>query len=788
MNRRRLALALLLALTGAMMVAAPALAHALLVRSSPDADAELLSPPGAVEMWFSEPLEPAFSNARLVGPDGQDVQTGAAIVDSNDPTHMTLALGSLEPGIYTVAWQTLSQVDGHEWFGSFPFTLLNPDGSRPAPGQAVDVSGGRGELPTPGEAGSRWLMLVPAMLIAGGAFFQLVVVPGREAEHLARRAEGNLAGVIWLAAAGLVVGVAVTLLLQAGRLGGAATLTKLALGTRTGLLGMIRVLLAAILGMAAAQLQPDNPAARALRLMLPPVAALLVVVLTAAESPITAGTWLMGAMLALAPLVGVYGGDRRRWSYRSLAIGSLILLLSFSTASHAGAAQGSLWAVLADLIHLAAASVWFSGLVLLAMLWIQTRRASPSQGYLQTVKRFSAVAGVSVFVILVTGTFGSLVELPSLRSLWTTAYGRVLLVKLGLVFAAMAIAYTNNRRVRTSKGTERLPSRITLEAGVATGILLVVAFLVQTPTPRSQTIGQESNALRIPFNQLTPTDDLIVHIQVDPNEAGQNRFWVHLYHADGSDIGEVQLVRLFFEHQELQLGRSSVDLEPLGQDTFAEQGSYLSQPGRWQEQVYVRRRGMDDLLSAVQFEVSPAASATGTSPLSNPVPGLPPLALLGGLSLVVGVVPFLWPGLRTKRLTRALPAAGALLVAFGIFGAVRGATGFTTNELPLIQRTNPNPPTSDSLARGKEIYQQSCVICHGVSGKGDGPVGVTLSPRPSDFVIHMPPGIHTDGQLLEWISNGFPDTAMPAFSEGYSEEQLWDVINYIRTFAPDNDN
>ncbi len=58
-----------------------------------------------------------------------------------------------------------------------------------------------------------------------------------------------------------------------------------------------------------------------------------------------------------------------------------------------------------------------------------------------------------------------------------------------------------------------------------------------------------------------------------------------------------------------------------------------------------------------------------------------------------------------------------------------------------------------------------------------------LRPRPADFRVHMAPG-HTDTQLFDWIAHGVAGTGMPAFGENLTEEQIWDVINYIRTFAP----
>ena len=96
---------------------------------------------------------------------------------------------------------------------------------------------------------------------------------------------------------------------------------------------------------------------------------------------------------------------------------------------------------------------------------------------------------------------------------------------------------------------------------------------------------------------------------------------------------------------------------------------------------------------------------------------------------------------------------------------------------------NPVPATDVSLARGQEIYGQQCAICHGVQGRGDGPLARTMVPRPADFRVHMAEG-HTEGQLFDWLSNGVPDTAMQGFGDQLSVEDRWNVINYLQTFAP----
>lgn len=92
---------------------------------------------------------------------------------------------------------------------------------------------------------------------------------------------------------------------------------------------------------------------------------------------------------------------------------------------------------------------------------------------------------------------------------------------------------------------------------------------------------------------------------------------------------------------------------------------------------------------------------------------------------------------------------------------------------------NPVPMTQASLERGKAVYDVFCVPCHGVTGKGDGPV----SPR---FVPPPPldsPAIkgRTDGYLYATVRLGSLSTLMPGYGYRMTEQQRWDVVNYVRS-------
>ena len=172
-------------------------------------------------------------------------------------------------------------------------------------------------------------------------------------------------------------------------------------------------------------------------------------------------------------------------------------------------------------------------------------------------------------------------------------------------------------------------------------LMLIVAVFVQTQPPRDAALNNSAVVPELPFNDITQVDDLYAHVQVSPDRAGENRFWVHLYRADGTAIGEVQLVRLLFNYRDAELGQASADLKSLGQDVFALDGTYLNQAGSWDLSIYVRRRGVDDAIGQLRLTV-PASTraATASDPWQNPIPSFPADGLLAVIMITLGVIPF----------------------------------------------------------------------------------------------------------------------------------------------------
>ena len=90
---------------------------------------------------------------------------------------------------------------------------------------------------------------------------------------------------------------------------------------------------------------------------------------------------------------------------------------------------------------------------------------------------------------------------------------------------------------------------------------------------------------------------------------------------------------------------------------------------------------------------------------------------------------------------------------------------------------NPVPATAESVAIGEYLYQLNCLVCHGVEGRGDGPVGMLLETSPVDMHLEYTQD-QADGQLFFTITRG--RVTMPYYRDALSQEERWHVINYIR--------
>ena len=98
------------------------------------------------------------------------------------------------------------------------------------------------------------------------------------------------------------------------------------------------------------------------------------------------------------------------------------------------------------------------------------------------------------------------------------------------------------------------------------------------------------------------------------------------------------------------------------------------------------------------------------------------------------------------------------------------------------RQANPVKPTPESIAKGKKYYGYDCAMCHGKDGDGKGEVSADMKIKASDFSALTTLKDRTDGELFYIIKNG--KGPMPPEGDRLKPEELWNLVNYIRTFSP----
>ncbi|HZQ82680.1 MAG TPA: CopD family protein [Gaiellaceae bacterium] len=419
---------------------ASAFAHATLRSTTPHFGKELQQGPKTIELHFDQYVKLFNASAiKVLNTNGKDFAYGA----HTQGTNVVADVRALPTGAYTVRWQAVS-ADSHVVSGVWTFGVRVP---APAINDAYGAGG-----PTRTEDIVRWIWFLGIALAIGALGVRLIVLRGLPVPRSLDRRIAVAAGI------GCIVE------LQAG-------VAAFSLRSEDALqLSFGRFLYGDLSPMASTRF---GEAFITMTLVFALVLALVYL------------AWLLDRVVFFVPA----------FALAVLVVGGL------SISGHDGSGDpGSSWKTeIADWVHLTAASLWIGGLATMALLlW----RSAPELRRPMFL-RFSRMATILIVLVLAAGTYMAIVRLPHLHDLWSTGYGRVLLVKIALVCLALAWGAFHHFLVRPAleRADEGFLSHIGRsligESMVGVAVLLVAAVLVDSkPPPRP--LPQGPSALRIP--------------------------------------------------------------------------------------------------------------------------------------------------------------------------------------------------------------------------------------------------------------------------------------------------
>ncbi|WP_103352552.1 copper resistance CopC/CopD family protein [Amycolatopsis sp. CA-128772] len=437
------ALALLALLAGWLLFSAtPASAHVEIISSTPGDGARLSAAPSLVSVTLSENVGIQPGSIKVVDLGGRQVDTGPVFQPGEAAEQVAVRLqAGLPDGSYLVEYAFVS-ADSHPVRGTVAFVV----GTGPLVTSAGAVSAATGTDAAVGALSTtvRWLAYLGVVLL-GGLAFVVLCRPAARTDPRARRL------LSW--GAGLV----------------------------------------AVTTVAAFVLQGPYAAGRNLEAVF--------------DTGLLADTWrvaygklLLLRLAAVAALAVLVPGllrpalpDRLRSRYENLAmVSGFVVLLTFSATGHPVTDPIMFVSVTADLVHFGAIALWAGGLTQLALALF---RPAADEDLAPVAARFSGLAAGSVGAIALSGAVLALRIMPSLRTLWTTGFGLLVLLKIAGFAVLLAVASRSRRAVHRSltgtaeKGAtktvaaslHRLRLAVAVEVVLSVGVLALAALLTVTP-------------------------------------------------------------------------------------------------------------------------------------------------------------------------------------------------------------------------------------------------------------------------------------------------------------------
>ena len=726
-------------------------AHGYVVRAIPADRSTLERPPTRLQYWFSEDLEPRFSEIKLRDQSGEVIASGS--VDAKNHALLSLRVpAGLGDGAYIVELRPAFASDGHVIAESRVFYVGEEVG-----GVTGSAAADRAlPLEVIWRAG---LNLANFLFFGASLLYAVVLLPawgnpqhpqGILPNRVMRRLRNCLAAAVALA----LLANLVALLQQSMVFFNADAFQVIQqnlwgvvlIGSRFGDVWIFRTLLlifCAVLLFVAEFYRPLMPG-------------------------LSAGIW------------------------RGLPwLGALFIGLTMVTSHAAGSTLMPWLAIAVDWLHALAAAFWTGGALALTLLLPAALAPLDGEQRHEAIRavmlRFSRIVTPLVALMIVSGIYNAANFFVTPADL-DTGYGRTLALKLLLIAPLLLIGAWQHivlrpqLAARLERACAVLPwslrrwmaqvvatgKALRLEVMLMLSLLGAVALLSATPVPEPASLRSE-----VETPQITQTvGDYTVTSAIIPGGPGVNTYDSVVWRgeAPATDVR----VHLQLVHPRRGIRSPWHQTEQVEEGLFVAAGDEISEAGEWWSLIDIVSEDGAVTRAAAAWEISDAAAVIQSRPPD-----------VGHFALLLAIV-FLLASIVQRRARRllsalklgpasALLALGALVVSVAVmaFGALminERQRQYEETLYPPPEPVNTVLPDAESLRRGEALYREHCLIWQGQS---------------ADFrALRNRLGSARDDFLYSVVVAGWRE--LPACEGELSERDRWDIVNYFRSFEARN--
>lgn len=300
----------------------------------------------------------------------------------------------------------------------------------------------------------------------------------------------------------------------------------------------------------------------------------------------------LGVIVAVVAAIVACAGSISRARRAAAVVATLALTGAFVMTGHSRTTH-PVWLVsIVDAIHVSSGALWAGGLIL-ALLSLARRRTDPDGdpvGAAALIVRFSHLATVAVTAIVISGVAMAFKNIGSLSGLFSTAYGRLVLVKVAaLGLAGLAAAYNHFRLVPAVRARPDRPTAWRyLQRAMGVEVFAVVVIFGATGALVNAVPARTIAVQHTVFSGTAPIGKGTVNIVVDPATTGTSA--IHLYVLDdkGRADDRQESVSLQLTLPSRDIGPLDVRLTKAGPGHYQAGGRLFTLPGKWQVTVLER--------------------------------------------------------------------------------------------------------------------------------------------------------------------------------------------------------